>query len=205
MKTYKRCKLIKKRLWKAFFWRINRILFKWNGIKYGRNLICNGIMLIDIEKDASVRIGNDCFFNSGKGINPLSGNRRGDMYVRSGAYLKIGDNCGFSSPIFFIHKGLTIGNHVNVGANVTFLDSDCHSLYYKDRRCIKEDERNKKDREIIIEDDVLIGMNSQILKGVHIGARSIIGAGSVVTKDIPSDCIAAGNPAEIIKNINNNA
>lgn len=85
MKTYKRCKLIKKRLWTAFFWRINRILFKWNGIKYGRNLICNGIILIDIEKDASVRIGNDCFFNSGKGINPLAGNRRGDMYIRSGA------------------------------------------------------------------------------------------------------------------------
>ena len=57
------------------------------------------------------------------------------------------------------------------------------------------------DKEIIIEDDVLIGTNCIVLKGVRIGARSIIGAGSIVTKDIPSDCIAAGNPAIIIKNL----
>lgn len=119
--------------------------------------------------------------------------------MRTGAYLKIGDNCGFSSPIFFIHKGLTIGNHVNVGANVTFLDSDCHSINYLDRRILSSDEQHKIDKEIIVADDVLIGMNSQILKGVHIGARSIIGAGSVVTKDAPADCIAAGNPAVVIK------
>ena len=62
--------------------------------------------------------------------------------------------------------------------------------------------KNRIDKEIVIEDDVLIGMNSIILKGVHIGARSVIGAGSVVTKDIPADCIAAGNPAHVIKMIN---
>lgn len=60
---------------------------------------------------------------------------------------------------------------------------------------------NRIDKEIIIEDDVLIGTNCIVLKGVHIGARSIIGAGSIVTKDIPSDCIAAGNPAIVIKNL----
>ncbi|HIS10399.1 MAG TPA: acyltransferase, partial [Candidatus Avibacteroides excrementipullorum] len=48
---------------------------------------------------------------------------------------------------------------------------------------------------------VFIGMNCLILKGVTIGARSIIAAGSVVTKNIPSDCIAAGNPAKVIKHL----
>lgn len=52
---------------------------------------------------------------------------------------------------------------------------------------------------IIIEDDVMIGTRCIILKGVIIGARSIIAAGSVVTKSIPADCIAAGNPAKVIK------
>ena len=61
------------------------------------------------------------------------------------------------------------------------------------------DMANRIDKEIIIEDDVLIGTNCIVLKGVRIGARSIIGAGSIVTKDIPSDCIAAGNPAKVIK------
>ena len=58
---------------------------------------------------------------------------------------------------------------------------------------------NKKNSPIQIDDDVLIGTRSIILKGVHIGARTIIGSGSIVTKDIPADCIAAGNPCKILK------
>ena len=54
---------------------------------------------------------------------------------------------------------------------------------------------------IVIEDNVLVGARCIILKGVTIGARSIIGSGSIVTKDIPSDCIAAGNPCKVIKSI----
>ena len=53
-----------------------------------------------------------------------------------------------------------------------------------------------------IEDNVFIGANCIILKGVKIGDRSIIGAGSVVTKNVPSDQIWAGNPAKFIREIN---
>ena len=53
----------------------------------------------------------------------------------------------------------------------------------------------------MIEDDVLIGTRCIILKGVTIGARSVIGSGSVVTKSIPPDCIAAGNPCKVVKSI----
>lgn len=61
---------------------------------------------------------------------------------------------------------------------------------------------NIKSAPITIEDDVWIGAHCIILKGVTIGARSIIGAGSVVTKSIPPDCIAAGNPCKIISRMN---
>ena len=54
---------------------------------------------------------------------------------------------------------------------------------------------------IEIEDDVLIGTRCIILKGVTIGARSVIGSGSIVTKSIPSDCIAAGNPCKVIRSV----
>ena len=54
---------------------------------------------------------------------------------------------------------------------------------------------------INIEDDVWIGARCQILKGVHIGARSIIAAGSIVTKDIPSDVVAGGNPCRVIRSL----
>lgn len=72
-------------------------------------------------------------------------------------------------------------------------------LTFIDRRTPIEDIKNKRNAPIQIDDDVLIGTRSIILKGVHIGARAIIGSGSVVTKDIPADCIAAGNPCKIIK------
>ena len=55
---------------------------------------------------------------------------------------------------------------------------------------------------IVIEDDVWVGAHSIIFKGVTIGARSIIGAGSVVTKSISADCVAAGNPCRVIKSLN---
>ena len=58
-----------------------------------------------------------------------------------------------------------------------------------------------KSATIVIEDDVWVGDHSIILKGVTIGTRSIIGAGSVVTKSIPTGCVAAGNPCKVIKKL----
>ena len=85
-------------------------------------------------------------------------------------------------------------------ADCIIMDSDAHSINYKDRRdSLGLDKKNKIDKPIIIEDDVLIGTRCIIMKGVTIGARSIIGAGSVVTKDIPPYSVAVGVPAKVIK------
>ena len=115
--------------------------------------------------------------------------------------MNVGDNSGMSSSCIWCINSITIGNNVDIGANCVIIDNDAHSLDYRIRRIPSLDIANSAP--IVIEDDVLIGTNSIILKGVRIGARSIIGAGSVVTKDIPSDCIAAGNPCRVIKRINN--
>ena len=103
-----------------------------------------------------------------------------------------------SSTVIWAKNSITIGDRVTIGANTVILDSDCHSLNHLDR-WTENDMKNCKSRAVVIENDVLIGTGSYILKGVHIGARSIIGAGSVVTKDVPADCIVAGNPAKIIR------
>lgn len=109
-----------------------------------------------------------------------------------------------SSTCIWVRERLTIGNHVNIGANVLIYDTDAHQLNYLARR--GEINANPKAPQtcvqsapVTIEDDVWVGANCIILKGVTIGARSVIGAGSVVTKSIPADCIAAGNPCRVIR------
>ena len=90
---------------------------------------------------------------------------------------------------------------MNFGGNVFIWDTDFHPLNFIDRR--KNDYTATISASINVEDDVFIGANSIILKGVSIGKRSIIGAGSIVTKNVPNDEIWAGNPAKFIRKTNN--
>lgn len=113
-----------------------------------------------------------------------------------GGNLTIGNNVGMSSPTIWCDEKIVIGNDVRIGALVTILDTDCHSLNYVDRM---NGDKNTKTKPVVIEDGVLIGAQSIVLKGSHIGARTVIGAGSVVCGNIPSDCIAAGNPCKFIR------
>jgi acetyltransferase-like isoleucine patch superfamily enzyme len=115
-----------------------------------------------------------------------------------GGTLEIGDNVGISSCTIWAIDSITIGNRVIIGADSIIMDHNAHSLDYRERQ---NGGGERKHSPIIIGDDVFIGTRCIILKGVKIGARTIIGAGSVVTTDIPSDCIAAGNPCRIIKKI----
>lgn len=110
----------------------------------------------------------------------------------------IGNNVGISGSTITATEKITIGNNVLIGSGCIICDSDAHPIHPLDRKdCIKK----TKSSPIVIEDDVFIGARSIILKGVRIGHGSVIGAGSVVTKDIPPMSIAAGNPARIIKYI----
>jgi len=91
---------------------------------------------------------------------------------------------------------ITIGKHCDIGYNAVFAGSkhELKSTPGSNRPVIKS-------APIIIEDNVWIGCNAIIVSGVTIGKGSIIGAGSVVTKSIPPNTFAAGNPAKVIKEI----
>ena len=131
-------------------------------------------------------------------MNPIASNLQADVYVEPGATLTIGNNVGMSSTRLWIHESARIGNNVKIGGCVLITDTDAHPMDYMARRSSNE---GTKSAPVVIEDDVWIGAHCIILKGVTIGARSIIGAGSVVTKSIPADCVAAGNPCRVIKNL----
>lgn len=178
--------------------RINRMTLKAHGVVFGKNLCVPGKVLWSIC-GGKIKIGDNFYFSSGYGVNPISSNLQGAIYLENGASLKIGNNVGMSSTRMWIHDSVTIGDNVKVGACVLITDTDTHPLDYLARRTSND---GTKSAPIVIEDDVWVGAHSIILKGVTIGARSIIGAGSVVTKSIPADCVAAGNPCKVIKSIN---
>lgn len=180
---------------------INRIKLQAFGIEYDKNCQIMAHCTIITGRSSQVSIGKNFRLVSSDLINPLCKNKA-CINVSENACLQIGDNCGMSSPTIWVRKSVKIGNNVNLGGGCLLFDTDAHSLNYLHRRNGITDMANRIDKEIIIDDDVLVGANTIILKGVHIGARSVIGAGSVVTKDIPEDSIVAGNPAKVIKKIN---
>ena len=202
IKIHRICSALFRKILNSVDWRWGRFKMKAYGISFGKDLIVQGNLYLKKGINSKGAIGDNCFFKSGRGLNPLSRNIKTSIQIEDGASLTIGNNCGFSSVCLWAHQSIVIGNHVNIGADSILLDSDAHSLSYVDRRNVELDFKNKANKPIIIGDDVLIGTRCIILKGVHIGARSIIGSGSIVVNDIPEDCIAAGNPARVIRRFN---
>lgn len=118
--------------------------------------------------------------------------------ISSDAKISIGDNVGISGGSIVAAKEITIGNNVLIGANVLISDTDFHPTTPKNRRYSNE---HIGINPVIIEDNVFLGINSIVLKGVRIGKNSVIGAGSIVTSDIPRDSVAVGIPAKIIRTL----
>ena len=153
---------------------------------------------IHIVNRGKINIGEGCVFNGANKYNPIGFAGPCNIIAERGAVIKIGDNCGMSAATIYARSSVTIGDRVLIGGGVKIYDTDFHSLDYKLRGTF-EDKANTKNSSVVIEDDVFIGAGSFVLKGVHIGKCAIVGAGSVVTKDIPEGEIWAGNPAKRIK------
>ncbi len=186
-----------KRLVRHFYIQRNRLLLKISKVNRGSN--CRIFDSFYLRNKGKITIGNDFLLLSGSGYNPLSRNIKAAIATDSGACIKIGNHVHCSSVCVWARKSIIIGNNVKIGADTLIIDSNAHSLNYEDRRDDYLDAKNANHKDVVIGDDVLIGTRCIILKGVHIGSRSVIGAGSVVTKNIPEDCIAAGNPCEVIR------
>jgi acetyltransferase-like isoleucine patch superfamily enzyme len=145
--------------------------------------------------ETQILIGENCEFRSN--FHSTLHNRTCSLITFASDYnaiIEIGNNCGLSGTIIGAFKYIKIGNNVRCGANTFIFDGDFHL----------EDKRIGEPKEVIIEDNVWLGINTIIMKGVTIGANSIIGANSVVTSSIPANVIAAGNPCKIIKYLDKN-
>lgn len=114
--------------------------------------------------------------------------------LEENSILEIGANTYISAnALIRVAKKVSIGKNCAISWNLTILDSDFHNYKVNGKEVINT-------KEVFIGDNVWIGNNVIILKGVNIGNNSIIAAGSVVTKNVPDNCIVGGNPAKIIRN-----
>lgn len=122
--------------------------------------------------------------------------------IRIGSHCLVGPNCAVGSA-----NSIEIGNYVLISNNVIVIDNNNHPVNPLDRQIMNVKPYSHPFRSweyaiskpIKICDNVWIGRNSIVNKGVTIGENSIVAANSVVTKDVPSNCIVAGNPAKVVK------
>ena len=108
--------------------------------------------------------------------------------------IQIGDDVGVSGCSVTAVERITIGNRVLIGSGVLIVDNDGHPIDPVGRRYGS----GTASAPIQIDDDVFIGARAIVLKGVHIHQGAIVGAGAVVTRDVPEYAIVAGNPARIV-------
>ena len=177
-----------------------------NILSHGENnIFCGSANILPIDKSVQIKLGKEstffCKFNLEK----------------SNAVIQIGDNVYIGASNIYCSNKIVIGNNVIISWGVKIYDHNSHSLLPEDRiRDIREAGNNVRKgyslthnknwnnvatEQIHIMDNVWIGMDATILKGVTIGENSIVAAGSLVTKDVEPNTIVGGNPAKTIKKL----
>jgi acetyltransferase-like isoleucine patch superfamily enzyme len=166
-------------------------------LTFGTELRVRGWPIIDVHPGAKVIIGCSVTLNSrnrGYHINMHSGVKL--MADRAGAQIVIGDRTRIHGTCIHAYKSITIGRNCLIAANTQMFDGSGHDLCL-DNPGSRIQTTGDSDP-IVVEDNVWIGANCIILPGVHIGEGSVVAAGSVVTKNIPSFALAGGNPARVL-------
>ena len=164
---------------------------KKHGVIYGKKLRGNRISLKNI---GNIQIGDSVSLNSYPD---------GDIYKTGllthykDSIIVIGNNCNLNGTMIHCNSSVSIGSFCMFGPGTKIVDNDSHRVSTD----ITERRKVPKSNPITIEDNVWIGMNSLVLKGVNIGKNSIVAANSVVTKNVPENVLVVGNPAKIIKAI----
>ncbi len=157
-----------------------------------------GLPIIKKEKGSRIILG--------KGVTLVS-NSRGNVAginhpvilatLAPGAIIQL-EECGLSGSSICASKSIRIGPNSGLGANSSVYDTDFHATDHRTRKTQKSI-ADAEAEPVEIASDVWVAANTLILKGVSIGSKAIIGAGSVVTSNIPENALAAGNPARVIR------
>ena len=202
---------LRNKIYSAYDVLLNRVDMAWStlrtrfslwfqGCMVGKNFRSSGEVRSKVRNAGDIVLGNHVRLLAGWRSNRVGLSGPVILQTWQGGKILIGDHSGASAVVISSRSETKIGRHSNIGGNVRIFDHDFHALDAEVRRGPRgcDDCATKPIR---IGDDVFIGAQSIILKGVTIGDRAVICTGSVVTKDVPADSIAAGNPAAIIKRL----
>ena len=179
-----------------FQYLITRFLFYSNNIKTG-TFKTSGIPFVSVARGGQCTIGNNLRINNTIAANPIGRIQKCSFFVEKNGSLRIGDNVAMSYTAIYCSNNIIISDNVMIGGGTCIYDTDFHPLSAVDR--LNDNDEKIASGAVIIEENAFIGANCTILKGVTIGKNSIVGACSVVTKNIPPYEIWAGNPAKFIK------
>jgi acetyltransferase-like isoleucine patch superfamily enzyme len=148
--------------------------------------------------DPGLLVGSDCTMD---GVHFAVGER---------GRVEIGNFCYFTNAVLLCEQELRIGSYVVIGWNATIADTDFHPIAPAERiedaiACSPLGGGRPRPaiarRPVIVEDDVWIGPNATILKGVRLGAGCVVEAGALVVRDVPPGARVVGNPAQIVEGV----
>ncbi len=196
--------LLKRLLYKIIYWGTGIINFpqlKFNNVKMGAGCKLRGKLYVKRagkRSGVSITIGEGVCINSSLKADPIGGQTRTILYTRHNGRIQIGKGVGISNTAIVSEISVKIGDYSNIGGGTKIYDTDFHSLDPEIRLHGDDDIHNAP---VNIGSCVFVGGHCIILKGVTIGDNAVVGAGSVVTKNIPANEIWAGNPARFIKKV----
>jgi acetyltransferase-like isoleucine patch superfamily enzyme len=173
------------------------------GVVLGKDVRFYGMPIVRITKGSTIFIGDRVVLCSDSRFTDLGVNHPVVLRtLRAGAQIVIGNDSGLSGSSLCAAISIQLGKECLLGANVTIADTDFHALKPDGRR-FNGNPLDIGAAPVRIEDNVFIGTGALVLKGVTIGMNSVIGAMSVVNKNIDANVIAAGVPARMIREIKN--
>jgi acetyltransferase-like isoleucine patch superfamily enzyme len=166
------------------------------GVQVGRGVTFVGRPLISVAKGSRFQIGNNVKINSSLRANPLGCFQPSVLRTLCpDAELILDANAGISGCVLCAAKSIHIGEGVNIGSGALLMDTDFHQPI---GQWEWGSDPGRGARPIHVSCGAFIGARAIVLKGVTIGERAVVGAGTVVTKPVPPRHFAVGNPARMI-------
>lgn len=182
------------RTWAGILWRWEARL---KGARFAGSSRFEGRPVISLAPNSRMVFGEAIRLNSSTRSNPLGCFQPCVLRTLApGAELILANQVGMSGTVICAGKSIQIGQGTIIGSGAMIFDNDFHAL---DAEAGWRDEHVAGARPIVIGAQVFIGARAIILKGVRVGDRAVVGAGAVVTRDVPAGALAAGNPARMFE------